>query len=454
MNLSLVTRRLAAIAPRPIAALPALARSTRPTAVIAARRPFASSTAPVEAPSPSQPLAREVSFPGATAGSFYTEQLEFQRNYPTIPTYRVLDQEGNVIVAAEEPKLPKEEALRIYQLMITLNSMDVILYEAQRQGRISFYMTSYGEEATHMGSAAALKPEDVVFGQYREAGVLMYRGFTLDEFMNQCYSNSLDYGKGRQMPVHYGTKALNFQTISSPLGTQIPQAAGAAYALKREGKKACSICYFGEGAASEGDFHAALNIAATTESPVIFFCRNNGYAISTPAREQYRGDGIAARGHGYGMDTVRVDGNDVLAVYNATKEARRIAVEEGRPVLIEALTYRVGHHSTSDDSAAYRPKKEVSDWMKQDSPISRFRRYLESKGWWNEDQDQALRKQCRTDVLAAFGRAEKYKKPSVEHLFTDVYDELPWHLKEQRTELERLMKEYPAQYDASAHEKK
>ena len=163
------------------------------------------------------------------------------------------------------------------------------------------------------------------------------------------------------MPVHYGSKELNFQTISSPLGTQIPHAAGSAYALKRSGKDACVVCFFGEGAASEGDFHAGFNIASTTESPVIFFCRNNGYAISTPAKEQYRGDGIgaffleisheiASRGHGYGMDTIRVDGNDVLvgshdfpdpqAVYNVMKEARRRAVEEHRPVLVEAMTYR------------------------------------------------------------------------------------------------------------------
>jgi 2-oxoisovalerate dehydrogenase E1 component alpha subunit len=154
--------------------------------------------------------------------------------------------------------------------MITLNALDIIMFDAQRQGRISFYMTNYGEEATHFGPSAALSLSDVIFGQYREAGVFMYRGFTLDEFMNQCYSNDLDYGKGRQMPVHYGSKKLNFQTISSPLGTQIPQAAGAAYALKRERKGSCAVCYFGEGAASEGDFHYALNFAATLGCPVIF----------------------------------------------------------------------------------------------------------------------------------------------------------------------------------------
>eukprot|EP00842_Homolaphlyctis_polyrhiza_P004938 jgi/Hompol1/5445/HPOL_001696-RA len=363
-----------------------------------------------------------VAFPGAIGGSVYTEKLEFTLEHTAIPTYRVMDQEGVVINDASDPK---------------------------RQGRISFYMTNYGEEATHMGSAAALKHDDVIFGQYREAGVMMYRGFTLEQFMNQCYSNSADLGKGRQMPVHYGSRELNFQTISSPLGTQLPQAAGSAYALKMEGSKRAVICYFGEGAASEGDFHAALNMAATTEAPVIFFCRNNGYAISTPAREQYRGDGIASRGAGYGMATIRVDGNDVLAVYNVVKEARRLAVEENKPVLVEALTYRVGHHSTSDDSSAYRSKQEVSEWQNTGSPIKRFRRYLEDRNMWSEEEEQEFRKDMRKKLLKAFAAAEKLKKPPVEYMFTDVYDELTPALKEQMAELERLMEKYPEHYDTS-----
>ena len=228
-------------------------------------------------------------FPGAPSSSF-TESMNFATSWVVIPTYRVLDTDGNIMDPSQDPKLDSDVLLKMYKSMIVLNTMDLIMYDAQRQGRISFYMTSYGEEGTHMGSAAALKDDDIVFGQYREAGVLLYRGFTLDEFMNQLYSNDLDYGKGRQMPVHYGRRKLNFHTISSPLGTQIPQAVGAAYAKKLEGKNAVSICFFGDGAASEGDFHAALNMSATTESPVIFFCRNNGYAISTPVAEQYRGD--------------------------------------------------------------------------------------------------------------------------------------------------------------------
>ncbi|ORY39379.1 hypothetical protein BCR33DRAFT_720213 [Rhizoclosmatium globosum] len=381
---------------------------------------------------------KNVSFPGATFGSVYTEKMEFLSDFPTIPTYRVLDIEGKVIVEGQDPKIAEDNLIKMYQTMVKLNQMDLILYDAQRQGRISFYMTHHGEEATLLGTAAALTNDDVFFGQYREVGFMMYRGFTIQQCMHQCYGNENDLGKGH---------------ISSPLGPQIPQAAGSAYALKREGKDACVICFFGDGAASEGDFHAGLNIAATTEAPVIFFCRNNGYAISTPSHEQYRGDGIASRGHGYGMHTIRVDGNDVLAVYAATKEARRIAVEEHKPVLIEALTYRYcWTHSTSDDSSL-PPKEEVADWTKQDNPINRFRKYLEAKKLWSEDKEQALRKEARAEILKAFSAAEKVKKPAVSNLFTDVYDELPWNLVEQKGKLDELMAKYPTHFDLDAHAK-
>jgi 2-oxoisovalerate dehydrogenase E1 component alpha subunit len=271
----------------------------------------------------------------------------------------------------------------MYKDMTMLNVLDRILYESQRQGRISFYMTNFGEEATHIGSAAALNPKDLVYGQYREAGVLMYRGFKLHEFIDQCFGNSGSACKGVQMPVHYGSADLCFVTISSTLATQMPQAVGSAYAYKRLSidvtlsiitnniqsnifraqNGLCVICYFGEGAASEGDAHAALNFAATLEVPVLYFwwvillfvfrtlvdridfhlrttSRNNGYAISTTTVDQYRGDGIASRGPGYGMATIRVDGNDLFAVYNATKAAREMAINEMRPVLIEAMTLR------------------------------------------------------------------------------------------------------------------
>ncbi|KAF9150083.1 hypothetical protein BG015_008105 [Linnemannia schmuckeri] len=393
----------------------------------------------------------KVHFPGAL-DSHFSQVLEIREKMEPIDTFRVMDTDGKVLDKSLEPEVTEEFATKIYKDMLTLNVMDLILYEAQRQGRISFYMTNAGEEA-YIGSAAALDPEDEIFGQYREAGTLLYRGFTLDQFMNQCYSNDMDLGKGRQMPVHYGSKALHFQTISSPLATQLPQASGAAYAIKRSGKKNCVMCYFGEGAASEGDFHAALNIAATTSCPVIFFCRNNGFAISTPANEQYKGDGIASRGVGYGMHTIRVDGNDVWAVYKATQEARKIAVEKHKPVLIEAMTYRVGHHSTSDDSSAYRSKKEVEDWKRHDNPMVRMRKWLESKGWWDEARENAHKSTQRTAVLKSFAAAEKRKKPAVSEMFNDVYDKLTPNLIEQKKELEELIKKYPAHYDTSNYAK-
>jgi 2-oxoisovalerate dehydrogenase E1 component alpha subunit len=171
--------------------------------------------------------------------------------------------------------------------MVRLREMDTILQNAQRQGRISFYMTCTGEEAIHMGAAAALENGDHLFCQYREQGLLMWRGFTLEQFTNQCFSNDRDLGKGRQMPIHYGSRALNYHTVSSPLGTQLPQAVGAAYRLKLMGKPNIAVAIFGDGCASTTDFHAALNFAATLSSPTLFFCRNNGYAISTPVTDQY-----------------------------------------------------------------------------------------------------------------------------------------------------------------------
>jgi 2-oxoisovalerate dehydrogenase E1 component alpha subunit len=239
------------------------------------------------------------------------------------------------------------------------------------------------------------------------------------------------------------------------LATQIPQAAGVGYALKRDPArrdKNIAAVIFGEGAASEGDFHAGMLLASTVPSPTLFIARNNGFAISTPSTEQYYGDGIAARGPGYGIDTVRVDGNDVLAVLSAVRAAKKRCLESGRGVLLEAMSYRwvsirilsryhatlivnynylcsVGHHSTSDDSYAYRARAEVEDRKRIDNPISRFRLFLESQGWWNEEQEEALKAKLRKDVMEAFKKAESKKRNNLGELFTDIYagDE-PWNI--------------------------
>lgn len=391
-------------------------------------------------------------FPGSR--SKWTEELEFVQPdlYDGIPVYRVVDRKGRILNPSQDPKLDQETVVKIYQKMTMLNTMDRILYESQRQGRISFYMTNYGEEGTHVGSAAALNDKDMVFGQYREAGVLMWRGFTLTQFMNQCYGNCEDVGKGKQMPVHYGSQEHQFVTISSPLATQMPQAVGAAYAFKRAQKHLCVICYFGEGAASEGDAHAAFNFAATLDCPIIFFCRNNGYAISTPTHEQYRGDGIAARGPAYGIPSIRVDGNDVLAVYNVTKAARKLCIEESRPVLLEAMTYRIGHHSTSDDSTAYRSVDEVRYWDETDHPITRLRHYMVNKGWWDEEKEKTWKDESKKQLMQTFARAEKHKKPSPEHLFTEIYDEPVPFLEEQRKAMKRHVLQHKDHYPLKSFE--
>ncbi|OMO57198.1 Dehydrogenase, E1 component [Corchorus capsularis] len=380
----------------------------------------------------------------------FSPEMRFTSESPSVNNncYRVLDENGQLIRHSNFIQVSEEIAVKMYSSMVTLQTMDTIFYEAQRQGRISFYVTTIGEEAINIASAAALSSEDFVFPQYREPGVLIWRGFTLQEFANQCFGNKADYGKGRQMPIHYGSNKHNYFTVSSTIATQIPHAVGAAYSLKMDKKDACAVTYFGDGGTSEGDFHAALNFAAVTEAPVIFICRNNGWAISTPTSDQFRSDGIAVRGQAYGVRSIRVDGNDALALYSAVHTARKMAVNEHRPILIEAVTYRVGHHSTSDDSTKYRPADEIEWWKMARDPVTRFRKWIESNGWWNNEAESELRSNVRNQLLLAIQVAEKVEKPPVMDLFTDVYDDLPSNLREQeillRQTINRHGQDYPA----------
>lgn len=380
----------------------------------------------------------------------FINKLKFVAETPNepVPCYRVLDEYGRRINDAHMPQMDQSLALKMYRNMVTLQAMDSLFFEAQRQGRFSFYLTTFGEEAINIASAAALSDDDMVYAQYREPGVLMWRGFSLNEFANQCFSNDLDYGKGRQMPVHYGSAKLNYPTVSSPIATQLPHAVGAAYAFKMDKKPLCTATFFGEGASSEGDFHGALNFAAVLECPVLFICRNNGFAISTPASEQFKSDGVVAKGPAYGMRSIRVDGNDTLAMYATVKAARKMAVEESRPILIEALTYRAGHHSTSDDSGKYRKGDEMQHWKTMRDPVLRFRRWLEGEKWWDMDAEQKLRTDARNQVIAAMQQAGPRKKQPLANLFTDVYDTIPRNLRQQEEELRatvgRHQQDYPS----------
>lgn len=366
-----------------------------------------------------------------------------------IPILKILQEDGSVYDGAELPKIDQALATKIYESLVFHRVLDERMVGAQRQGRISFYMAALGEEAASVGGAAGLEDQDMIMAQYREQGALMFRGFSLENFMNQMFSNEKDLGKGRQMPIHYGSRELNYMTISSPLGTQIPQASGYSYGQKLQGLDAVTLCYFGEGAASEGDFHAGLNMAAVHNCPVIFFCRNNGYAISTPSEEQYVGNGIASRGVGYGIKTLRIDGNDILAVLKATQIAREYALKENKPFMIEAMSYRLGAHSTSDDPSGYRTKEEEAKWQAHD-PILRMKNWMIANKWWDEVQETTLFEALREKVLAAVKVAEKIEKPPVEDLITDVYAEIPKHLQHQLDELKEHIGKYPESYPFTA----
>ena len=383
------------------------------------------------------------------ARSLYTTDLKFY--YPQVeeppakfPCFRLMDDLGSVVEGAEAlvPELPHELAVAMMTVMIRVNEFDKIFLDAQRQGRISFYMTSRGEEATAVGSAAALLPTDWVLPQYRELGVFFWRGLSFDDVANQLSSNGLDPAHGRQLPLHVGSLDGHLMYVKSTLGTQVPHATGVAYASKLLKEDRVAITYFGEGCASEGDIPSGLNIAAVHGCPTIFFCRNNGYAISTHAEEQYVGDGVAPRGLAFGMPTIRVDGNDILAVAAATHEARRIGLEENRPTMIEAMTYRIGAHSTSDDDTKYRtPKAPVEGWDSERafwearSPVVRFGRYLHSLGWFNGQMEYTIRTEVRKQAINSLNVAHEASGPDLRHLYTDVYDELPWTLREQQAAL-------------------
>ncbi|KAI4307204.1 hypothetical protein L6164_030416 [Bauhinia variegata] len=387
-----------------------------------------------------------IDFPGGRVA--FTSEMRFiaESASKRVPCYRFLDDNGEPMSSSKYPQISKEMAIKMYSDTVTLQIMDTVLYEVQRQGRISFYLTSMGEEAVNVASAAALAADDIVLPQYREPGVLLWRGFTLQEFANQVFGNAADYGKGRQMPVHYGSNKHNYFTVSSPIATQLSQAVGAAYSLKMDNKSACVVTYCGDGSTSEGDFHAALNFAAVMEVPVIFICRNNGWAISTPIKEQFRSDGVVVKGQAYGIRSIRVDGNDALAVYSAVHTAREMAISEKRPVLIEALTYRVGHHSTSDDSTKYRPIDEIEYWKMARNPVNRFKRWVERNDWWDDNKELELRSSVKKQLLQAIHVAEKTEKPPLEEVFNDVYDQPPSNLKEQERQLRETIKKRPKEY--------
>jgi 2-oxoisovalerate dehydrogenase E1 component alpha subunit len=333
---------------------------------------------------------------------------------------RVLRDDGS-LDPATDPRLDAAFVLDVYQAMVRVRALDERLVALQRQGRIGFHIGSQGEEAAILGSAAALRERDWIFPCYREFGAALWRGMKLDAYVDHMFGNEADPMKGRQMPDHFGAKVARFTSISSPVGTQITQAAGFAWAAKIKKDDVATLVYFGEGATSAGEFHNGMNFAGVFRVPLVLFCRNNGWAQAMPAEKQTASPSFAAKGVAYGVPGVRVDGNDLFAVVRATRDAvARAAAGEG-PTLIEALTTRMAS-----------PKDP--EWRRRD-PVARVRRHLEARGAWSDAQQRDCEDAALAEIEIAVDAAERRGPPGLATMFDDVFGAPPAQLAEQREEL-------------------
>jgi pyruvate dehydrogenase E1 component subunit alpha len=335
---------------------------------------------------------------------------------------------------------PEEGLLDAYRLMVLARSTDERCLSLQRQGRIGFYAPLMGQEAAQVGASRALAPEDWIFPAYRELAVALARGVPLRAIFDQLLGNAEDLIKGRQMPNHFGFRSVNFVVASSPIGTQITQAVGAAMAAQRRKDAIVTIAFFGDGATSSNDFHAGLNFAGVYQTPTIFFCQNNQWAISLPRERQTHSATLAEKGSAYGIPGVLVDGNDLSAVYDAVRQARERALSGHGPTLIEAEVYRFGPHSTSDDPKRYRTDEALAAAKERD-PIGRLRSHLIAKGRWTEASDRALWEKVRAEVAHTFEAAEKANALDPRSIFEDVFAQLSPRLAEERAEYDGLVRE-------------
>lgn len=349
------------------------------------------------------------------------------------PLVTVMRDDGSVD-ASLMPKLSQDEVLSLYRSMVLNRVLDERLTTLQRQGRIGFHIGSVGEEAAIIGSSFALEKDDWLFPCYREAGAALVRGMTIDQFCNNMFGNAEDPVRGRQMPCHWFDRAHNMPSVSSPIGTQITHAVGAAMAARIKGDKTVCLVYFGEGATSSNEFHVGANFAGVFKAPAILFCRNNQWAISVPFHRQTGSESIAVKSLAYGIQGVRVDGNDLFAVIKVTRDAMARARRGEGATLIEAYSYRLSGHSTSDDPRVYRKDTEVEPWLKKE-PIARVKKFLLKKGWLDEADDEKIRASCNEIVLAAVAKAEAIEPPPLESMFEDVYETVPDTLKAQLEEL-------------------
>jgi len=337
---------------------------------------------------------------------------------------RILDEEGNCDELIK-PNLSEGQIKEIYELMILARTFDEVALKLQREGRIGTYASVRGQEAAQVASAYSLGSADWMFPAFREHAAYIVRGMPIEMLLEYWGGDE----RGNKIPEN-----INAFTVAIPVSTQILHAVGFAWGAKLRGDKKAVLVYFGDGATSEGDFHEGMNFAGTFKLPIVLLCQNNQWAISFPRAIQTAAETLAQKAFGYGFEGVQVDGNDVFAVYKATKDAVEKAYRGDGPTLIECITYRISDHTTSDDASIYRDPKELEDWVKKD-PIDRLRKYMKHMGIWSEEYEKKTQVEATEKVRKAVEKAESIQTPVPVDMFASTYGEMPPRLKE---ELESL----------------
>ncbi len=353
---------------------------------------------------------------------------------PQFPIERlsILDSDGK-LDAKLEPKLPPDDLKRLYRAMVLGRRLDERMLKLQRQGRIGTFAPIKGQEASQIGSVFTLKPTDWMVPSFRDTAAMLWRGWPIEKFLS-LFAGRLEGGQPgpeqRDLP------------ITIPVATQLPHAVGIAYGIQYRGEDAVVMVYFGDGATSEGDFHEACNFAGVWHVPVVFVCQNNQWAISVPLKKQTNSRTLAQKALAYGFPGIQVDGNDVLAVYAASRDAVEKARAGEGPTLIECVTYRLGVHTTADDPTKYRSDEEVKAWEQKD-PLTRFRAYLERK----KLLDSSVEEQVDEEIARAVERFEAMPPADPRGMFDHAYAEPPQGVAAERAELAVRLE---AQADAAA----
>ncbi|UOQ85440.1 pyruvate dehydrogenase (acetyl-transferring) E1 component subunit alpha [Gracilibacillus salinarum] len=340
-------------------------------------------------------------------------------------TFQILNEDGKIVNEDAMPELSDEDLKEIMYRMVYTRILDQRSIALNRQGRLGFYAPTAGQEASQLGTQFALEKEDFILPGYRDVPQLIWHGLPL----YQAFLFSRGHYHGNQMPE--GVNALSPQII---IGAQYTQAAGVALGMKKRGSKSVAITYTGDGGTSQGDFYEGINFAGAYQAPAIFVVQNNKFAISVPVEKQTAAETLAQKAVAAGIEGIQVDGMDVLAVYAATQEARERAINGEGPTLIETLTYRYGPHTMAgDDPTRYRTEDMDSEWEKKD-PIVRFRKFLEEKGLWSEEEENEVIDKAKEEIKAAIKKTDEQPKQKVTDLIGNMYEELPAHLQEQMEE--------------------